>query len=324
MGAYTAEQWGLVTTAQAAAAGMDGVTLHRLVEAGHLEPVRRGVYASTAAPSPPHRDVQAAWLSLNPAVPSWERPMVDVDGGVVSHRTATQVHQVGDMVASAIELTVPRRRTSRDPLLKLRIRHLEADEVTLVDGLPVTTPVRTVEDLLADHTEASHVATVIKQCVEEDSLDVVDLAARLGRYGRRYGVKGHDGGQVIDHLLAQIGTSRAELAERPSVVQSLNTGRGTAGSVWGPDLQRAMASLTQPIIAPMQKSLADAIATPLKSLIDWKPVVITQPIRITPQFRIAPVFPEMSPVRRRPISVDDSTDEDNAAGADGAAETTEN
>lgn len=208
VGDYTADQWGIITAAQATAAGIDSVTLYRLADAGLLEPVRRGVYAAAAAPASPHRDVQAAWLALSPAAPAWQRPKLDPDGGVVSHRTAALVHELGDIVTDGIELTVPRRRVTRDPGVRLRQRDLDEDDVVLVDGLPVTSVERTIEDLLTDRVDASHAAAVIKDGVQAHQLDLDHLAGRIGRYCRRYGVKGHDGSALIEHLLAQIGISR--------------------------------------------------------------------------------------------------------------------
>ena len=83
LGTFTAEQWGLVTSRQAAALGVDAVTVHRLEKAGHLDRVRRGIYAATTAPTTDARDEQAAWLALNPAEPAWKRPPLDPDGGVI-------------------------------------------------------------------------------------------------------------------------------------------------------------------------------------------------------------------------------------------------
>lgn len=215
IGGYTADQWGMITTAQAAAAGVDSVTLYRLTDAGHLEQVRRGVYATPAAPMSAHRDIQAAWLALNPSVPAWTRPLLDPDGGVVSHRSAALVHGVGDMVADKIELTVPRRRATRVVSLKLRRRNLDETDVTRVNGLPVTTVERTVEDLLADQADASHVAAIINDAAMAGQLNLDQVAARVGPYCRRYGIRSQDGAALVDHLLAQIGTTREALTRTP-------------------------------------------------------------------------------------------------------------
>lgn len=253
VGQYTADQWGLITTAQATAAGLDSVTLYRLADAGHLEPVKRGVYASTAAPESQHRDIQAAWLALNPAVPAWKRPKLDPDGGVVSHRTAALVHEVGDIVTDGIELTVPRRRVTRDPLVKLRLRDdLTVDDVVLVDGLPVTRLVRTIEDLLADRIDASHVAAVIKDAVQEHQLDLDQLGARVGRYCRRYGVKSQDGNKLVDHLLDHIGTTRTALMRAPAGPIALPLTPELRELLLG--MQRSQAAVLQPIVDQFLKT----------------------------------------------------------------------
>lgn len=202
LGEYTSQQWGLVTAAQAVRAGVDRVTLARLADAGHLQPVRRGVYALDAAPEPRLREQQAVWLSLNPTVPSWERPKLDPGGGVVSHTSATIAHGVGDLVADAVELTTPRRRTSRDPAVRLRVGQLTEDEVVLLDGLPVTSLERTILDLLDRRTDASHVAQVVRDSIDEHRLDLPALTSRMGPHARAYGLKTRDGNRLLDHLLA--------------------------------------------------------------------------------------------------------------------------
>jgi len=216
LGGYTAEQWGMVTARQARLLGVDGVTVHRLKEAGLLEPVRRGVYAVTSAGASPHRDEQAVWLSLRPDAAGWTRPKLDPDGAVISHRSAARLHGLGEFVNGRVELTVPRRRTMRDSAVLIHQANLNDAEVTVVDGLPVTTPLRTICDLLDQHLDASHIATVIRQAVQAGQVGLDELAERIGPYARRYGVKPFDGTALLEQLLRQIGTSITELATRPS------------------------------------------------------------------------------------------------------------
>ncbi|WP_216215626.1 type IV toxin-antitoxin system AbiEi family antitoxin domain-containing protein [Amycolatopsis aidingensis] len=252
---YTAQQWGLVTTAQAVRAGVDTVTLTRLADAGHLQSVRRGVYALDAAPESRLREEQAVWLWLNPSVPAWERPKLDPDGGVLSHASATIAHDVGDLVADTVELTVPRRRTTRDPAVKLhRDEKLTDDDVVLIDGLPVTSARRTVLDLLAQHTDASRIAQVIRDGTESDRLDLDELSVEIGPYARRYGLKTRDGRRLLEHLLATIDTTPGQLTRRPMnpAAPMLSPARltalaqlaaGSTAAVRGTELQRLLAKL---------------------------------------------------------------------------------
>jgi predicted transcriptional regulator of viral defense system len=218
LGGYTAGQWGLVTSRQARDQGVDAVTLLRLKKAGFLEIVRHGVYAVTASPTSDARDLQAAWLALRPGTAGWARPKVDPDGGVISHRSALRLHGLGELVEDGLDITVPRRRTQRDGAIRFHRKALTDTEVTVIDGLPVTTVLRTIRDLLDEHIDASHAATIIREAVEAGLIRLDTLAAHLSPYARRYGARPADGTALLEHLLAQIGLSVTELATRPSPV----------------------------------------------------------------------------------------------------------
>jgi predicted transcriptional regulator of viral defense system len=208
VGEYAADQGGLVTTAQAKLVGVDGVTLRRLVDSGLLEHVTHGVYGMPAAMAAEHVPERAAWLRLAAGRPGWERQPLDPDGGVLSHRSAAALHGLGDVVTDGVELTVPRRRASRDPQVRLRIAKLTEDEVTSVAGLPVTTAERTIADLLADHTDGGHVGDMIADALRRELVDLDALATRVARFAAAYGVhdRGADRGRkLIAQLLDQVG-----------------------------------------------------------------------------------------------------------------------
>lgn len=225
----SSDQWGLLTTAQAGELGVNTTTLVRLVEAGLLMQVRHGVYAVSAGEVTAHQDEKAVWLKLNPGQPGWRRPKLDLDGGVVSHRSAALLHGLGDLVAPRIEMTVPRRRRVRDASVRLRRAELSEDDVTLVDGLPVTTVLRTIVDLLADHVDASHLAQVIQEADRAGKVDLDELADRAAPYARRYGIAGRDGRALLEHLRNHIDAVRATgldkvrslLAEQQRIAEAL-------------------------------------------------------------------------------------------------------
>lgn len=153
---------------------------------------------------------------------------------MVSHRSAARLHGLGEFVNDRVELTVPRRRTMRDSAVLIHQANLNDADVTLVDGLPVTTALRTVCDLLDQHLDASHIATVIYQAVQAGQIGLDELAERIGPYARRYGVKPFDGTALLEQLLRQIGTSITELATRPSPT----LGELTSSAVTWEDLLR--------------------------------------------------------------------------------------
>jgi hypothetical protein len=119
--------------------------LLRLRDAGLLELVGRGVYQVTGAAPPTHLEIRVAWLRLDPARPAWERDGRGAKDGVVSHRSACLVHDLGDIPAPSIELTISHRMTTREPgvVLHLRSGGLRRRDVTIIDSLPVTIAERT-------------------------------------------------------------------------------------------------------------------------------------------------------------------------------------
>ncbi len=216
LGEHVGEQWGMVTARQAKHLGIDAVTLYRLKDTGFLDLVRRGVYVATSAPVHPHQTEQAAWLALRPDTWAWERNPLDPDDGVLSHDAAVRLHGFGELAENEIAFTVPRRRTSRDADLRFKIdRNLTDDDVTILDGLPVTTMLRTVSDLLDQHLDGSHVATIIREAVEAGRLRLDTLSERIAPYARRYRVRPLTGAALLEHLLGQIGLTIDDLATRP-------------------------------------------------------------------------------------------------------------
>src|SRR5215207_9555055 len=86
-----AGQWGLLTTAQAEREGITRLQLARLTDAGVLERVDRGVYA-TASSATEHRALRAAWLALDPTRTAEERLAEPMTAGVASHTSAAALH----------------------------------------------------------------------------------------------------------------------------------------------------------------------------------------------------------------------------------------
>lgn len=199
------DQAGLVTAAQASSAGVDHLTQYRLVEAGFLERVGRGVYQVGGAQSPDYLGIRVAWLRLDPRTPAWKRKGLGVSDGVVSHRSATVIHGLGDIPAHDVELSVPRRRTTREPGVRLLTRSdLTERDVSFVSGLPVTTPERTILDLLHDHADGGHVGRVIADADRRDLVDIDKLGPRADGLGVRYGMPDASGRELLSELVSML------------------------------------------------------------------------------------------------------------------------
>ncbi|WP_445282496.1 type IV toxin-antitoxin system AbiEi family antitoxin domain-containing protein [Streptomyces sp. DSM 118148] len=269
-----ADQWGLVTAAQAKELGVGGVQLLRLTEAGLLSNVGRGVYQLTAAGVTSHLEVKVAWLRLQPKWFVFDRAVGNPDSGVVSHASACRLLDLGDIPAPQVEISVPRRRTTTEPFVRLRTAQVAPAEITIVEGLPVTTAVRTITDLLHAGADGGHVGGVIADAERRDLITVDDLAERVHPFARKYGLKatatGHD---LINHLVAQAGerlrrqeVDRASqegfdqavdlLAERPELLELMWARRAAArqqnnlsatASVLDPALMEALLPLAESV-----------------------------------------------------------------------------
>ncbi len=115
---------------------MSSSTIDRRLRAGLLQSFNNGVVGLAAAPDPRRQTLRAATLA---------KPR-----GVLSHLTAAEVHGVHfDRLPRSIHLTVP-HGTSRAGrgLIAHQTQHLPAADRTEIAGLPVTTPARTLCDLV--------------------------------------------------------------------------------------------------------------------------------------------------------------------------------
>src|SRR4029078_8829546 len=163
-----------------------------MTEGGLLETAGQGVYLMIGgqAAAARHRAVKVAWLRMDPAVPAWDRRLLAATSAIVSHRSAAMLLQLGDLVVRDMEFTTPRRRTSRDHLVRLRMSTLAQYEVTWAEGLPVPTALRTLTDLLADGAEAGEAGGFLAEALDRRMLRVDHVIPELGPFPHPYGLPG--------------------------------------------------------------------------------------------------------------------------------------
>jgi very-short-patch-repair endonuclease len=152
LGALLRRQHGVVTRAQALEAGLSSRGLERMVRAGELVPLARGLYCSAAVP------VGLEQLAMGACL---------LTGGVASHLTAAVLHGLeGIRPGRLVEVTVPHGRRLWLPFGCVhQARHLDAVDVVRVQGIPCTGPARTLVDsadqlTIAQLTEAVDGAVV--------------------------------------------------------------------------------------------------------------------------------------------------------------------
>jgi predicted transcriptional regulator of viral defense system len=211
VGELAVEQWGLVTTAQARREGLSTQQLARLAETGVLERLRHGVYRVAGVPPAPQDDLRAAWLAFAPTRTVREH-LADPDVEVVSHRSASALHELGDLDADRLEFSTPARRQTRDPQVQLHRRRRGLPEWTLVGGLPVTTVVVTIGDLAAARLDGGHLAGVVRDAVTLRHVDPAEVAEALNPYAHAYGAPLGQGDVLLRRLLEQAGVPESTRA----------------------------------------------------------------------------------------------------------------
>jgi len=139
-------QVGHFTAGQAEEVGIDRRYLTHHVRSGNLERVDRGIYRLRNYPSHRFEDVMVAILWVG-------------NGAVASHATALAMYDLADAMPPVIHITVDRRfRGSRRGVIVHQAR-LDERDVTRRDGIPVTTPLRTITDVASDLSVAVAAAT---------------------------------------------------------------------------------------------------------------------------------------------------------------------
>ncbi len=204
----SASQWGMVTSAQAAIRGVTRLDLSRLSESGDLIRLAHGVYLNAGAPSGAHLEVRAAWLSSEPARLASERLSDGHRGVVISGQTAAWLQGIGDFRSNRTQLTTPIRRQTQRADIHYRQRDLSEKDVTIRDGLPVTTLERTIADLVEDRVDLSIVANALRDASRKSRLNLEALADNLIPLVERNGHRKGDGVALLDQLLVIAGLDK--------------------------------------------------------------------------------------------------------------------
>lgn len=155
------EQAGYFTAAQARRCGFSWALLAYHSKRGRFLRIRQGLYRLRDYPSSPREDVMAAWLT------------VGADVAVVSHESALDLHGLSNVIPEVVHLTVPRskryRPTTPGVAIHTSTRSFGAGDVTVVDGMKVTTPVRSIVDAAEAGTAPEQIVAAVHQALERGS-----------------------------------------------------------------------------------------------------------------------------------------------------------
>lgn len=204
VGDLASQQWGLVTTAQATACGVDLQSLRRLVARGVLTRVRHGVYATTGTSPSAVLEVKAHWLALRPELMAAERtgdPHLAAEA-VVSHTTAAEIWGMGDLWPDGAHFTVRPRRRSRQPDVRFHRADLGDDDWALhpLSGLPVTTAVRTITDLADEGHEPGYLLDLVADAAGASLVEKWELLEALAGKEEAFDLPSGDAAGLEDVL----------------------------------------------------------------------------------------------------------------------------
>jgi predicted transcriptional regulator of viral defense system len=151
-------QLGYFTADQSRRAGIRPIKLVQLARDGEIERVSRGIYRLNRYPASPLGQYMAAAL--------W--PQVRRPGAfaVISHASALTLYEMSDVSPAKVHITLPPSIRIRRAIPGSYVVHqaaLPAEDVMTVEGIPVTTPQRTIRDVHAAHLGTA----LVRQAIED-------------------------------------------------------------------------------------------------------------------------------------------------------------
>jgi hypothetical protein len=178
-------QGGVVGRSQLLAIGLSGPSIDRRVRAGRLHILHRGVYA-------------VGHTAIGVVGWRWAAVLACGAGAVLSHGSAAAAWDLRASSSPRMHVTVPScGGRARRPSMQVHRMRLAAEETTTFDGLPITTPARTLLDLAATGLRGRRLETVLDRA---EHLRLVDFGALRSMLAARPGARGV---RALDTILAR-------------------------------------------------------------------------------------------------------------------------
>ncbi len=199
------KQHGLVTRQQLLALGFGKRSIEHRIERRRLHLVAHGVYAVGWPRLTPKRRWMAALLACG-------------EGALLSHRSAAALWEIGTEKRGVIDISVTRRCELRRPGLRVRGRPaLPLKDIVISDGIPVTSPVRTLIDIAAE-LEPLPLERSVNEADKRDLIDPETLRAELEDYAGEPGVKLLR--RLLDKRTFRLSDSDLEILFRPIAMEA--------------------------------------------------------------------------------------------------------
>jgi very-short-patch-repair endonuclease len=141
-----------------------------------------------------HRGVYLVRSMATPQTPFMAAVLACGRGAVLSHRSALVLAEVlrPGSVAAPVDVTVVGRNAGDRPGIRARrVARLPAEDLTTLEGIPVTTALRAALDLAGDRSSGADARELEQAVAQADRLGlftVAELSAYLSLHARRRGV----------------------------------------------------------------------------------------------------------------------------------------
>ena len=136
-------QQGFFTAKQAVKCGYSRPNFHLNLASGEWTQEGRGIYRLARYPITDRPEL-VLWCV-------WSRNQKDIPQGVWSYETALDIHELSDVMSSKMHMTVPlnfRRRIETPKVLCLYHENLKKSDIEIRQGYKVTTPIKTIIDVV--------------------------------------------------------------------------------------------------------------------------------------------------------------------------------
>ena len=202
-------QHGVIAYRQLREAGLTAGSIRHRVRSGRLHPLHRGVFLVGSGLSYPRTREIAAVIALGPAA-------------VVSHRTAAMLFGILRGDGGAVDVTVlGANRGSRPGIRSHRSRALGRGDTGTVDGIPVTSPARTLLDI-APLISRRELAWAYNEALIQDLTTPQAIRALLDR------THGHPGSRSLEAICENAAPQRTAGELERRVLDALRRARVAA------------------------------------------------------------------------------------------------
>src|SRR4051794_4415022 len=175
IGELATRQHGAVAHRQLSEGGLSRGAIQRLVDAGWLRPLHKGVYAAGHAGVGWVGRCAAAVLACGPIA-------------LLSHQPAAGLWEIRRSASAALHVTVPRPRKGPRGVHVHHVRSLHPEDVAELDGIPVTSLARTLLDC-AEVLPQWQVIRMIEEAERRQGFDLRAVERLMARSHGRHGLK---------------------------------------------------------------------------------------------------------------------------------------